>query len=278
MLSIVLAGSLLAVSPPALPEDPPTMEVAVEPAPVLEPAVELAPEPAPVADAIDVIDIIMVEPPAGALPVAEEVTAPIEVPPVVVVDRRSIVLPPPPRPAYVVPPPPWSGSGRFVGGSVMLIAGVGLLTAATIEFADRRDTTQPVISHVPAGVAMLISGGVMIGTAARDQRRLAEWEAATGIQPRPNGNGLIIGGVTATSLGTMAAIATSIATDMRLDAPLSIPAGWATAGVGLGAGATMLIAGIVRRSRYGRWRTGLRGVPMVAPARAGATLGFVGQF
>jgi hypothetical protein len=265
MLSIVLAGSLLAVPPPALPEDPPAMDVTnvtVEPAPEPEPASE----------------VIVIEAPVAALPVAEEVAAPIDVAPVVIVDRRLTVLPPPPPPSYVVPAPPSSGSGRFVGGSVMMIAGVGLLTAATLEFANGRDTTQPVISHVPAGVAMLVAGGIMIGTAARDQRRLSEWEAATGIHARPNGNGLIIGGVTATTLGTMAAVATAIASDMDLDAPRSIAAGWATAGVGLGAGTAMLIAGIVRRSRYGTWRAGLRGMPMVAPARAGATLGFVGQF
>ncbi|HLT35003.1 MAG TPA: hypothetical protein VK034_01930 [Enhygromyxa sp.] len=279
MLSIVLAGSLLAVQPPALPEEPPATEVAVEPAvePAHEPAPELAPaaavepasapEPAP--------DVIVIEAAPSALPIAEEVAAPI-----VIVEHRATALPVPrpQAPGYVVPPPPWSGSGRFVGGSVMLIAGVGLLTAATLEFADGRDTTQPLISQVPAGVAMLVASGVMIGTAARDQRRLSEWEAATRIDARPSGNGLIVGGATALTLGSMAAIATSIAADMDLDAPRSIPAGWATAGLGLGAGTAMLVAGIVRRSRYGKWRDGLRGVPMVAPSRAGASLGFVGRF
>lgn len=271
MLSIVLAGSLLAVSPPALPEEPPTTPMAVEPP--VEPA--SAPEPAPVPE--PQADVIVIEAPSAALPVAEEAQAE-PVAPVVIVERRPVVLAPPPAPVYVVPAPPWSGSGRFVGGSVMLIAGAGLLTAATLEFADGRDTTQPVISQVPAGVAMLVAGGVMIGTAARDQRQLGEWEAATGIDARPNGNGLIIGGVTATTLGVMAAIATSIAADMDLDAPRSIPAGWATAGAGLGLGTGLLVAGIVRRSRYGQWRDGLRGVPMIAPSRAGATVGFVGQF
>jgi hypothetical protein len=76
----------------------------------------------------------------------------------------------------------------------------------------------------------------------------------------------------------MAAIATGIASDMNLNAPHAIPAGWATAGIGLAGGTTMLVAGIVRRVRYGKWRDGLRGVPMVAPSRAGATFGFVGQF
>lgn len=277
MLSIVLAGSLLAVSPPALPEDPPATTPADVVAPAeaevvapVEPAAAPAPEPVP--------DVIVIEAaPAGALPIAEEALAePIA--PVVIVDRRVAVLPPPPPPAYVVPAPPWSGSGRFVGGSVMMIAGVGLLTAATLEFSNGRDTTKPFISHVPAGVSMLVAGGVMIGTATRDQHRLSEWEAATGIDARPSGNGLIIGGVTATTLGVMAAIATSIASEMDLDAPRSIPAGWATAGIGLGGGTALLIAGIVRRTRYGHWRNSLRGVPMVAPTRAGATLGFVGQF
>lgn len=277
MLSIVMAGSLLAVSPPALPEDPPATvaveapvaEPTPEPAPALEPAV--APEPEP-----EAIDAIVIEAAPGALPVAEEALA--EPPPVVIVERRVAVIPPPPPPAYRVPAPPWSGSGRFVGGSVMLIAGVGLLTAATLEFSNGRDSTQPYISQVPAGVSMVIAGGIMIGTGARDQHRLSEWEAATGIDARPNGNGLIIGGVTATTLGTMAAIATGIASDMNLDAPHAIPAGWATAGIGLAGGTTMLVAGIVRRVRYGKWRDGLRGVPMVAPSRAGATFGFVGQF
>lgn len=274
MLSIVLAGSLLAVSPPALPEDPPATIVEA-PAVVETPA----PEPAPVPDVI-VIEAPAPAPDAAALPVAEEAlvepSAPIS--PIIIVDQRMAVLPPPPPPVYTVPAPPWSGSGRFVGGSVMLLAGVGLLTAAAFEYSNGRDTTQPVISQVPAGVSMLVAGGLMIGTAARDQHRLSEWEAATGIDARPNGNGLIIGGVTATTLGAMAAVATAIASDMDLNAPRSIPAGWATAGIGLGGGTAMLIAGIVRRTRYGHWRNGLRGVPMVAPSRAGATVGFVGRF
>ncbi len=268
MLSIVMAGSLLAVSPPALPEEP---AVEPEPAVELEPAAEPAAEPEPIA-----VDAIVVAPPAepeASLPEAE-----VDFAPVVVVDRRVAVIPPPAPPVRVVPRPPWSGAGRFVGGSVMLIAGTGLLVAATFEFSDGRDTTQPLISQVPAGVAMLAAGGVMIGTGARDQRALSEWEAKTRMRARPSGNGLIVGGVTATSLGIMAAVATSIAADMELDAPLSIPAGWATAGVAIGGGTSMLIAGLVRRSRYGKWRDGLRGVPLVAPARAGATVGFVGQF
>lgn len=278
MLSIVLAGSLLAVSPPALPEDQPAAPVdagvdAVEDAGVEAAPVDATPEPG--SEAI-VVDAIIVEPPADALPVAIEV-GPDPVAPVVIVERKFDVIPQPP-PVRFVTAPPWSGAGRFVGGSVMLIAGTGLLTAATLEFADGRDTTKPVISHVPAGVAMLVAGGIMIGTAARDQRRLSEWEASTGINARPSGNGLIISGVTVTTLGAMAAIATSIASDMDLDAPLSIPAGWATAGIALGGGTALLVAGIVRRSRYGKWRDGLRGVPMVAPSRAGATVGFVGQF
>lgn len=273
MLSLVVVGSLLAVSPPALPEDPPAMTAPVEAAP--EPPVEPASEPEPI-----VVDAIVVERPADALPLAVEVS-PEPVAPIVIVDNdvgSKLDIVPTPPPVRVTPAPPWSGAGRFVGGSVMLIAGTGLLSAATLEFSDGRDTTKPLISQVPAGVAMLVAGGIMIGTAARDQRRLSEWEATTRIQARPSGNGLIIGGVTATSLGVMAAIATSIASDMDLDAPLSIPAGWATAGVALGGGTALLVAGIVRRSRYGKWRDGLRGVPMVAPSRAGATVGFVGQF
>lgn len=281
MLSLVVVGSLLAVSPPALPEDPPATDIAT-PAP--EPAPESAPAPAP-EPAVEAIviaaDPAVVNADPGALPIAEEALAE-PVAPVVIVDRRTSVLPPPPPASaaqgYRVPAPPWSGSGRFVGGSVMLIAGVGLLTVASLEFSNGRDTTQPLFSHVPAGVSMLVASGLMIGTAARDQHRLGEWEAATKIDARPSGNGLIIGGVTVFSLGTMAAIATAIASDMDLDAPYSIPAGWATAGVGLGSGTAMLIAGIVRRHRYAQWRNGLRGMPMVAPARAGATFGFVGQF
>ena len=78
-------------------------------------------------------------------------------------------------------------------------------------------------------------------------------------------------------MGSMVAVATSIAADMGLDAPRSIPAGWATAGLGIGGGAALLIAGIVRRTRYGKWRDKISG-PMVAPTRAGATVGLSGQF
>ena len=191
----------------------------------------------------------------------------------------------PARPSYAVatgsrPPPPPSGAGRFVGGPVLLVAGLGLLTAATFEYAGSRDSTKLLIGQVPAGVVMLVAGGTMIATGARDQLRLSTWEARAGMRALPSGNGLIVGGVTAMSLGALAAGATAIALDLQLDAPRSVPAGWATAAAGLGGGAALLIAGAVRRSRYGAWRERVTGlpVPTISPTRAGAQLGLVGQF
>lgn len=277
MLALAVVASLLAV-PPVLPDDdaPPVLP---DDAPVVEDAV--APEP----------DVIVVSPPVheapppaeGALPLAEELGGPaIVLPPgsaasVVIVDTPPGLAPLGPR-MQAVPQPPWSGAGRFVGGSVALVGGLGLATAAAFEFSDGRDSTRVLISQIPAAVVMLVAGGTMIGTAARDQRRLSEWEAATRIDAKPMGTGLIVGGTTAVALGSMAAIATSIAVDMDLDAPLSIPAGWATAGLGIAGGTAMLIAGISRRVHYGKWRSRITGTPMVAPTRAGATLGFAGQF
>jgi hypothetical protein len=153
-----------------------------------------------------------------------------------------------------------------------------LLIAASFEFSDGYDTTKPLIGQLPASIVMLAAGGTMIGTAARDQRVLSEWEAATRIDAKPMGTGMIVGGVTAISLGSMAAVATSIASDMNLDAPRSIPAGWATAGISIAGGTALLIAGVVRRVNYGKWRDRITGIPMVAPTRAGATIGLVGQF
>jgi hypothetical protein len=89
---------------------------------------------------------------------------------------------------------------------------------------------------------------------------------------------MIVGGVSAIALGSMAAIATSIAVDMDLNAPRSIPAGWATAGVAIAGGTALLVAGTVRRVNYGKWRNRITGMPMVAPTRAGATIGVVGRF
>lgn len=276
MLSLALAASLLAVPPPALPP---------EPGPGPAPAVIEGPSPAP--------EAIVVAPAEGALPPADEVAGPIVVAPapgdVAIVSGDSVVYVDGPAPfgstpvdtdprTQAIPGPPWSGAGRFVGGAVMLTAGLGLLTAATFEFSEGFDTTRPLISQIPAGIVMLVAGGVMIGTGVRDQRRLGEWEAATKIEAKPSGNGLIVGGVTAISLGSMAAIATSIAADMDLDAPRSIPAGWATAGLALGTGSILLVSGIVRRARFGKWRNAITGAPMIAPTRAGATVGLVGQF
>ena len=284
MLSLVFAGSLLAVQPPALPP---------EPAPAPAPAVVEGPAPAPAPAPDPIPDAIVVAPVEGALPVAEEVSAPIVVAPgpgdAAVVSGNTVVFIDGDAPftstpvdiqarTQAIPLPPWSGAGRFVGGAAILTAGLGLLTAATFEFSNGFDTTRPLISQVPAGVTMLVAGGVMIGTGIRDQRRLGEWEAATKIKAKPMGTGLIVGGVTAISLGSMAAIATSIAADMDLNAPRSIPAGWATAGVTLGTGTALLLGGIVRRARYGKWRKNITGMPMIAPTRAGATVGLVGQF
>lgn len=267
MLSLALVGSLLAASPPALPEDAPTIAATSEPVPAqpveADAIVILAPAPPP--------------PEAGALPLAPELGGPAIAP----VDDPlgdPLGLTPFELPMQATPAPPPSGAGRFVGGAVALLGGVGLLTAASFEFSDGRDTTKPLISQVPAAITMLVAGGVMIGTASRDQRKLSEWEAATRVDARPMGTGLIVGGVTGITLGSLAAVATSIAVDMDLDAPRSIPAGWATAGVAIAGGTGMLIAGTVRRIQYGKWRKRVTGTPMVAPTRAGATIGIVGQF
>jgi hypothetical protein len=260
MLSLALVASLLAVSPPALPD---------ETAPVEGPAtVEAAGEAAAPVEAGD--DAIVVVPEEGALPLAPELGGPP-----IVTDRLELVDVPH---MQAVPKPPWSGAGRFVGGAVSLAGGIGLLIAASFEFSNGYDTTKPLISQLPAGIVMLAAGGTMIGTAARDQRNLSEWEAATKIDAKPMGTGMIVGGVSAISLGSMAAVATSIAVDMDLDAPRSIPAGWATAGVTIAGGTALLVAGVVRRVNYGKWRNRITGMPMVAPTRAGATIGFVGQF
>ncbi|NVB43042.1 hypothetical protein G6O69_34790 [Pseudenhygromyxa sp. WMMC2535] len=297
MLALVFGGSLV-LGPPTLPQEVEAEPAAVEPAapvgelipvavdpeagveagPVAAEAAPVAAEAAPVVvDAGASTEAFVISPaPASAAP------APVGAAPQPSLAPAVVVGVAPPAPAgprmQMTPAPPWSGSGRFVGGSVFLIAGAGLLVAATMEFADRRDTTAPLISNVPAGVVMLVGGGLMLGTAARDQHRLAEWEAATRVHAPPSGNGLIVGGVTASALGVMSAVATSIAVDYGLDAPRSIPAGWATAGLGLGAGTGMLIAGIVRRSRYGAWRDRTVGMPMVAPTRAGASLSLSGRF
>ncbi len=276
MLSL-LAGTLLAVSPPVLPEEPtgPSIEVAT--------SIEAA---SPVESASPGEDL------GAAFVVAPAPVAPVVIAPVAVVPAPAAVVPAPVVLVSVAPPPamatkfqrqviarpPWSGTGRFVGGSVFIVAGLGLLTAATLEFADGSDTTAPFVSHVPAGVAAVIAGSIMIATGVRDQHRLGEWEAATKIDARPSGNGLIIGGVATVALGTMAAVATSIASELDLDAPRSIPAGWATAGVAIGAGTAMLIAGLVRRGRYGAWRDRVTGTPVIAPIRSGATIGMHAKF
>lgn len=285
MFALVI-GAMLA-GPPALPEAPSAV-APVEPAPVEPALIEAAPvEAAPVEAA-----------PVEASP-AEDVfvitAAPVETAPVEPARVDVELAPPPPAPALLVTTtpaaaitpvgigaphwaisrkPPWSGSGRFVGGSMMLVIGTGVLVAATFEFADGRDTTKPMISNIPGGISALVAGGVMIGTAVRDQQRLGDWEATQGRKAAPSGNGLIVGGVTMASLGGLAAIATSIASEYDLDAPRSLPAGWATAGVGLAGGVVMIIAGSVRRHRYER----AYALPTLAPTRAGASVGITGRF
>lgn len=274
MLSIALVASLLASSPFEVPSEAPVSESPP------------APAPAPTEEAI-----VVAPADEGALPLAPELGGPpIDLAPgpgdvavvsgdtIVIVDRDVHRVEPLGPRMQAVPKPPWSGAGRFVGGAVSLAGGVGLIMAASIEFSNGHDTTKPLISQLPAGVVMLVAGGTMIGTAARDQRTLSEWEAATKIDAKPMGTGLIVGGTTAIALGSMAAVATSIAVDMGLDAPRSIPAGWATAGIGIAGGTALLVAGVVRRVNYGKWRNRITGMPMVAPTRAGATIGLVGQF
>lgn len=273
MLALVAAGALL-LGPPILPEDP-SPPAAIE-GPVEGPApAEAAPsEPALVVDEEPAFVIA----PAPPEPVVEPPSAELEPanPSVIVVAPPKLEFSPHPAGPWsrTSTKPPWSGSGRFVGGAFMMVIGTGLLVAATIEFADGRDTTKPMISNLPGGIGSLVAGGIMIGTGVRDQHRLSDWEAVHDHRAKPSGNGLIVAGVATTALGGLAAIATSIASDMDLVAPRSIPAGWATAGVGLGGGAVMLIAGIVRRAKYDR----AYATPTLAPTRGGASIGVAGRF
>lgn len=280
MLALVAAGVLLLgpllLGPPVLPEEPsppPVVEGPVEgPATAPEAAAPEAVEP-PIEEEEPAFVIApgpVVEPPPIRVEPAHELPVVVVGPPTT--QPATVVLPA--RPAPLSRKPPWSGSGRFVGGAFMMVIGTGLLVAATFEFADGRDSTKPMISNIPAGIGSVIAGGIMIGTGIRDQHRLSHWEAASGRIAPPSGNGLIVAGVATASLGGLAAIATSIASDLRLDAPRSIPAGWATAGVGLGGGAIMLIAGIVRRSKYER----AFATPTLAPTRNGASIGVAGRF
>ncbi len=253
MLALVAVAVL--AGPPLLPDDS---------SPVLDGPVEgpLAAEPAPIDDEPAFV-IAPLGPPANVVVISSE-PAPL-----------VAVAPPPFQPWHTQSrKPPWSGSGRFVGGAVMLVIGTGLLVAATFEFANGRDTSKPMISNLPGGIGSIVAGGIMIGTGVRDQHQLGEWESATRRIAPPSGNGLIVAGVAAAALGGLAAIATSIASDMDLDAPRSIPAGWATAGVGLGGGAALLIAGIVRRAKYDR----AFATPTLAPTRGGASIGVSGRF
>ena len=257
MISLALAGSLLICAP--------GLEGAGD-APAAAP-IEVLEGPARADEPPVIVALVAVEPlpPEPKLAVDEGLELP---------EREPM----PAGGVRAVPAPPWSGAGRFVGGSVLLAAGLGLMSAAVLEFSSGRDTTQPLIGQVPAGLSMLIAGGIMIGTGTRDQHRLSEWEAGTRTQAKPMGTGLIVGGVTAITLGSLAAVATSIAAEMDLDAPRSIPAGWATAGVAIGGGTALLISGVVRRARYGKWRERVTGMPMVSPTRGGASVGVVGQF
>jgi hypothetical protein len=87
------------------------------------------------------------------------------------------------------------------------------------------------------------------------------------IHAKPMGTGMIVGGRDRDRAG------------FRWPGPpRSVPAGWATTGIGIAGGTALLIAGVVRRVNYGKWRNRISGMPMVAPTRAGATIGFVGRF
>src|SRR5689334_16192618 len=191
MLSLALVASMLAVSPPVLPDE--AAALPEETTEVVEAPTPSEPAPAPAETPTE--DVIVVVPPEeGALPIAPEAGGPaIVLAPgpgdvavatgdtIVVVDRGVRRIEPLGPRMQAVPKPPWSGAGRFVGGAVSLAGGVGLIVAASLEFSNGHDPTKPLISQLPAGVVMLVAGGTMIGTAARDQRLLSEWEAATKI-------------------------------------------------------------------------------------------------
>ncbi|MFV8754655.1 hypothetical protein ACNOYE_29260 [Nannocystaceae bacterium ST9] len=264
---------------------PAPAEALVPPVEALAPVEAAAPVEAPVEAGAPASDVD--EEPAFVIapgPVEPPATTPTPIavePDVMVIPTTVEVAPaapagPRPLQPWELPSrkPPWSGSGRFVGGAFMMVIGTGLLVAATLEYAQGRDATMPMMSNLPGGIGSVVAGGVMIGTGVRDQLRLSQWESATRRIAPPSGNGLIVAGVATTALGGLAAIATSIASDMDLDAPRSIPAGWATAGIGIGGGAAMLIAGIVRRAHYER----AFATPTIAPTRGGASIGISGRF
>lgn len=187
---------------------------------------------------------------------------------------RTIALPP--------PPPPPDGSGRLVGGSLVVGLGIGAFVAVGQELRSETGNPRYVAStFVPLGLVSLGIGTYLLIRGGKARANFRHWKQFTGYEVPPQGNGLLVGGTMVAAVGGVVLIA-GVTRSSRGEQDTLTTALLSIGGAALVAGGAQLAIGSTRRERHRRWRRNSLFVlspPLVAPiAEGGLALGVMGQF
>lgn len=179
-----------------------------------------------------------------------------------------------PEPASPREPPPRPGTGRLVGGGILLGQGVLSLLSAVVSLQGDARTFSFV--NVATGGVQLVTGVAVVISGVVGRRKFDAWvdeRVRSNAEPPPRtGNGYLTAGTLLLGTG----LATLTATGL-LDGGAS---GYVNGGVQSAAGVALTTIGAIRRARFDRWRRteGFVLRPTFGLARGGAVIGAMGRF
>jgi hypothetical protein len=217
--------------------------------------------------------------PGATEPGATEPTPTVTRPTVVVEPEPPELLPrpplvvQPPQSLVMHDPPPPPGTGRKVGGGILIGLGTfntlvgGIVTAAT-EDEDRALG----IVRLTLGIVELGSGIVLVAQGVGRARRLAAWKAERSVGVPKTGNGMIVGGAVLVAGGLLDGLSAAVFVQQTGEVPGGTIAIAITEVV---AGAVLLAVGSTRKRRYQAWEKRSFGA---APLPGGMALAMRGHF
>ena len=175
-------------------------------------------------------------------------------------------------------PRPMVGTGLLaVGGLAMGVSGVLVVTAlAGPGWADLDQRDAAILAGV--SVPFALAGIGMVVTGAKTQRKFRRWAERNQLSPPKPGNGAIVAG-TAISITGIAGVAAGTQAAVTEAGPSR--GQWVAVGLSAGLtaiGVTVVVAGMLDRSKFAAWERGAQLSPAPLAWRGGGGLGLAGRF
>jgi hypothetical protein len=261
------------------PAAPPPTEVSPPTVPPTKPSTTEPSTTEPTATEASATEASATEPTEASATEASAIPATVTRPTVVVEPEPPELLPRPPlvarSPESLVmhDPPPPPGTGRKVGGGILVGLGTintlvgGIVTAAT-EDEDRALG----IVRLTLGIVELGSGIVLVAQGVGRARHLAAWKAERSVGVPKTGNGMIVGGAVLVAGGLLDGLSAAVFVQQTGEVPGGTIAIAITEVV---AGAVLLAVGSTRKRRYQAWEKRSFGA---APLPGGMALAMRGHF